>query len=42
MARALAIKPNLLVMDEPCGSVDPIVREEPQDELVRIQLCILL
>jgi osmoprotectant transport system ATP-binding protein len=37
VARALAIKPNILLMDEPFGSVDPIVREELQDELVRIQ-----
>jgi len=37
VARALAIKPNILLMDEPFGSVDPIVREELQDELIRIQ-----
>lgn len=37
VARALAIKPNILLMDEPFGAVDPIVREELQDELVRIQ-----
>jgi len=38
VARALAIKPNILLMDEPFGAVDPIVREELQDELIRIQL----
>lgn len=37
VARALAIKPNILLMDEPFGAVDPIVREELQDELSRIQ-----
>ena len=37
VARALAIKPNILLMDEPFGAVDPIVREELQDELLRIQ-----
>lgn len=37
VARALATKPNILLMDEPFGAVDPIVREELQDELLRIQ-----
>ena len=37
VARALAIKPNILLMDEPFGAVDPIVREELQGELIRIQ-----
>lgn len=37
VARALAIKPNILLMDEPFGAVDPIVREELQVELCRIQ-----
>ena len=37
VARALAIKPNILLMDEPFGAVDPIVRDELQDELKRIQ-----
>jgi osmoprotectant transport system ATP-binding protein len=37
VARALAVKSNILLMDEPFGAVDPIVREELQDELCRIQ-----
>ena len=42
VARALAIKPNILLMDEPFGAVDPIVREELQDELARIQRALRL
>ncbi|MBE7325087.1 ATP-binding cassette domain-containing protein [Nocardioides sp. Y6] len=37
VARALAADPNILLMDEPFGAVDPIVRRELQDELLRIQ-----
>ncbi|GAB2525351.1 ABC transporter ATP-binding protein [Paramicrobacterium agarici] len=37
VARGLAIDPNILLMDEPFGAVDPIVRRELQQELVRIQ-----
>ena len=37
VARALAAEPNILLMDEPFGAVDPIVRTELQDELVRLQ-----
>lgn len=37
VARALSIRPQILLMDEPFGAVDPIVREELQDELLRIQ-----
>jgi osmoprotectant transport system ATP-binding protein len=37
VARGLAVSPNILLMDEPFGAVDPIVRAELQQELVRLQ-----
>ena len=37
VARALAADPPLLLMDEPFGAVDPIVRERLQNELLSIQ-----
>lgn len=37
VARALAGNPDILLMDEPFGAVDPIVRAELQDELGRLQ-----
>lgn len=37
VARGLANDPNILLMDEPFGAVDPIVREELQTELLRLQ-----
>ena len=37
VARGLAADPNILLMDEPFGAVDPIVREELQSELQRLQ-----
>ncbi|WCC80304.1 ATP-binding cassette domain-containing protein [Cutibacterium equinum] len=37
VARALAANPNILLMDEPFGAVDPVVRAELQQGLLQIQ-----
>jgi len=37
LARALAVNPSLMLMDEAFSALDPLIRAEMQDELVRLQ-----
>jgi osmoprotectant transport system ATP-binding protein len=37
VARALAAEPEVLLMDEPFGALDPIIRTKAQDDLLDIQ-----
>jgi osmoprotectant transport system ATP-binding protein len=36
VARAMAVEPPVMLMDEPFGAVDPIVRERLQNEFIRL------
>jgi osmoprotectant transport system ATP-binding protein len=38
VARAMAVNPPIMLMDEPFGAVDPLVRSYLQDEFLRIQM----
>ena len=37
LARALAVNPEVLIMDEPFSGLDPLIRREMQDELLTLQ-----
>ena len=37
LARALAVNPAILLCDEPFSALDPLIRREMQDELIRLQ-----
>lgn len=37
VARALAAEPNVLLMDEPFGALDPVIRSKAQEDLLAIQ-----
>lgn len=37
LARALAVEPEILLMDEAFSALDPLIRSEMQDELLRLQ-----
>ncbi|MDU7295108.1 MAG: glycine betaine/L-proline ABC transporter ATP-binding protein ProV [Klebsiella pneumoniae] len=37
LARALAINPDILLMDEAFSALDPLIRTEMQDELIKLQ-----
>ncbi len=37
LARALAVNPEVMLFDEPFSALDPLIRREMQDELLRLQ-----
>ena len=37
LARAMAVDPEVLIFDEPFSALDPLIRREMQDELLRLQ-----
>jgi glycine betaine/proline transport system ATP-binding protein len=37
IARSLAVRPDLWFLDEPFSALDPLIRREMQDELIRLQ-----
>ena len=37
LARALSVDPEILLCDEPFSALDPLIRREMQDELIRLQ-----
>ena len=37
LARALAVDPEILIFDEPFSVLDPLIRREMQDELIKLK-----